>query len=131
MIYKEARFKAKSADLLRKIQAQEIQATTSAVTLLELMLDMANSGFEDQIEAAVSALQDLPALTILPLDKSMSKTAAEHVLKDKITVHDAYHLATALHSGASYFVTRDEGLSSKIRKYVRIVAPEEIAKFSD
>lgn len=126
VIYKESRFGTKSAELLRRVQTREKQAITSAVTLLELLLDMAESGFGDQTEVAIAALEDLIALTIVPLDKAMSKTAAEHVLQDNLTIHDAYHLATALHSQASHFVTRDRNLSRKIAKYVKVVTPEEV-----
>lgn len=101
-------------------------AITSSVTLLEIILDMSASGFADQAEVAIAALEDLRALAILPLDGAMSKTAAKHVLDDEITIHDAYHLATALHSKASYFVTRDLALMKKIRKYISVTAPEHI-----
>lgn len=125
VIYKEPKFRVKSAELLRKVQAEEVTAITSAVTLLEVVLDMSMVGFKDQTEPAIAAIEDLYALTIVPLDKAMSKAAAQHVLDDKITVHDAYHLATALHSRVSSFVTRDASLSKKIRKYVKVTTPEE------
>ena len=108
-------------------EAEEVTAITSSVTLLEVILDMAASGFADQTELAVAALEDLRALTIVPLDKAMSKTAAKHVLDDGITIQDAYHLATALQSGVSCFVIRDTGLAKKIGKYVKAVSPEDLS----
>ena len=126
VIYKEPKFKPKSADLLRRVQAEEVAATTSAVTLLEIILDMTSSGFADQTEVSIASIEDLRALTITPLDSAMSKAAATYVLEDKITIHDAYHLATAVHSKVLYFVTRDVVLSKKIRAHVKVVTPEEV-----
>jgi predicted nucleic acid-binding protein len=127
VIYKEPMFKSESADLLRKIQAEDIKATTSAVTFLEIILDMARRGFADQTEVAISSVEDLRGLTIAQLDKTMSTAAATHVLKDNITIHDAYHLATALHSKVTHFVTRDIALSKKIRTYIDVITPEEVS----
>lgn len=127
VIYKEPKFKDESAELLNKIQTQEVQAVTSSVTVLEIMLDIAKSGFADLVEVAVAAVEDLRGLNIVPLDKEMSKLAAEHVLQDKLTIHDAYHLATALHSNVSYFVTRDHGLSKKIERHVKTIFPDDLA----
>ena len=103
-LYKESEFEAGSAELLRSVQVRNIVAFTSAVTILEMVLDMSSSGFAAQAEAATSLLEDIHQLSIVPLDRDMSQMAARHVLKDNITVHDAYHLATALHSEVQYFV---------------------------
>jgi predicted nucleic acid-binding protein len=56
----------------------------------------------------------------------MAKEAAKYVLKDKLTIHDAYHLATALNLGASCFVTRDEALFRKAKSYLKTIKPEEL-----
>ena len=120
VIYKEQRFRSESPELLLKVHGEQVAAITSAVTLLEVILDMADSGFPDQVEAAVAAIEDLRGLGVVPLGKAMVKTAAEHVLEDRITIHDSYRLATALHSGASLFVTRDAGLAKKIAKYMEV-----------
>ncbi len=126
VIYKEPKFESKSAELLRKIQAGELTAVTSAITLLEIMLDMATTAFAQQTEIALATLEDLRALTIVSLDGTMSKMAAKCVLEDKLTIHDAYHLATSLSVRTSYFVTRDARLAKKIGKYIIIVEPEEV-----
>jgi predicted nucleic acid-binding protein len=128
VVYKESDFERSSAELLNRIQEGKIVAVTSSVTSLEIILDMDLSGFRDQTEAAVAAVEDIRCLSIVPLDQEMAKSSARHILKDRITVHDAYHLATALGSQVLYFVTRDAALSRKIKKYVKVVTPEEILK---
>jgi predicted nucleic acid-binding protein len=126
VVYKELPFQASSAALLRRIQANDLHAISSAVTIAEIMLDMDKSGFGVEAEKALSAIEDIRYLSIVPLDKDMSREAARYVLKDKITVHDAYHLATALRSEAQYFVTRDKSLSNKIKTYIGAATPEQV-----
>lgn len=56
----------------------------------------------------------------------MARLAADHVIRDKVTVHDAYHLATAITEKAEIFVTRDEELGAKIEGYLKAMAPEDL-----
>jgi predicted nucleic acid-binding protein len=126
VVYKELPFQASSAALLRRIQANDLHAITSVVTLAEVMLVMDASGFGVEAEKALLVIEDIRYLSIVPLDKEVSREAARYVLKDKITIHDAYHLATALQSEVQYFVTRDKSLSNKIKKYIGAATPEQV-----
>jgi predicted nucleic acid-binding protein len=76
-------------------------------------------------DKAVALVEDIAGLNILPLDQTMVKVAAEYVVLDGLTVHDAYHLATALSGRADTFVTRDEELVKKISKHIKTMRPEE------
>jgi predicted nucleic acid-binding protein len=125
VIYKEAALSAKSSVFLKKIQAGKLHALTSSVTLMEIVLDMVESGFSEATEVAVASIEDLHNLEIVPLDHTMTKLAADHVIKEKLTIHDAYHLATATSRKARVFVTRDEELSRKVARYMKATVPEE------
>lgn len=125
VIYKETVLSERSSIFLKKIHAGKLQAMTSSVTLMEIILDMVESGFSEIIEVAVASIEDLHNLEIVPLDHSMTKLAADHVTKEKLTIHDAYHLATATSRKARVFVTRDEQLSRKIARYMKATVPEE------
>jgi predicted nucleic acid-binding protein len=125
VIYKETVLNERSSVFLKKIHAGKLHAMTSSVTLMEIILDMAESGFSEIIEVAVASIEDLHNLEIVPLDRSMTKLAADHVIKEKLTIHDAYHLATATSKKARVFVTRDEQLSRKIARYMKATVPEE------
>ena len=125
IIYKEAALSTKSSVFLKKIQAGKLQAITSSVTLLEIILDMVESGFSEATEVAVASIEDLHNLEIVPLDHTMTKLAADHVIKEKLTIHDAYHLAAATSRKARVFVTRDQELSRKVAKYMKATVPEE------
>jgi predicted nucleic acid-binding protein len=125
VIYKETAFSEKSSVFLKKIHSGKLQGITSSVTLLEIILDMTESGFSEEAEVAVASVEDMQNLEIVPLDHTMTKLAAEHVIRDRLTVHDAYHLATATSRKARSFVTRDEPLSKKVARYVNAAVPEE------
>jgi len=125
VIYKETVLNERSTVFLKKIQAGKLQALTSSVTLMEIVLDMVESGFSDVTEVAVASIEDLHNLEIVPLDHTMTKLAADHVIKEKLTIHDAYHLATATSRKARVFVTRDQELSRKVARYMKATVPEE------
>ncbi len=125
IIYKETGVSERSSAFLKKIQSGKLQAMTSSVTLLEIILDMVESGLSEITEVAVASIEDLHNLEIVPLDHTMTKLAADHVTKDKLTIHDAYHLATATSKKARIFVTRDEELSRKAARYIKATVPEQ------
>jgi predicted nucleic acid-binding protein len=125
IIYKEKVLSERSSVFLRKVQTGKLQAITSSVTLLEIILDMVGSGFSEITEVAVASIEDLHNLEVVPLDHTMTKLAAEHVIKEKLTIHDAYHLATATSRKARVFVTRDEELSRKVARYMKATVPEQ------
>jgi predicted nucleic acid-binding protein len=125
VIYKESVLGERSSVFLKKIHAGKLEAITSSVTLLEIILDMVESGFSEAVEVAVASIEDLHNLEIVPLDHSMTKLAANHVVEDKLTIHDAYHLATATSRKAGGFITRDEQLSRKVSRYMKATVPEE------
>lgn len=125
IIYKETVLSERSSVFLRKVHTGKLQAITSSVTLLEIILDMVGSGFSEITEVAVASIEDLHNLEVVPLDHTMTKLAAEHVIKEKLTIHDAYHLATATSRKARVFVTRDEELSRKVARYMKATVPEQ------
>ena len=125
IIYKERVLSERSSVFLRKVHAGKLQAITSSVTLLEIILDMVGSGFSEITEVAVASIEDLHNLEVVPLDHTMTKLAADHVTKEKLTIHDAYHLATATSRKARAFVTRDEELSRKVARYMKATVPEQ------
>ena len=125
IIYKERVLSERSSVFLRKVHDGKLRAITSSVTLLEIILDMVGSGFSEITEVAVASIEDLHNLEVVPLDHTMTKLAAEHVIKEKLTIHDAYHLATATSRKARVFVTRDEELSRKVARYMKATVPEQ------
>ncbi|MEM3407649.1 MAG: type II toxin-antitoxin system VapC family toxin [Nitrososphaerota archaeon] len=126
VIYKERNFYEKSKKFLEEINNGKYQAVTSSITLLEIALDMAESGYIELIDKAIASIEDIKNLEIVSLNKTMTKQAAIFVLRDNISIHDAYHLSTALQQKVKAFITRDEGLQKKINRYIKTATPEEV-----
>lgn len=126
VIYKEPEFRGKSREFLQRIDNGEFHALTSSVTLLEIMLDMTESGYLELTSKAIASIEDMHHLEIASLDKAMTKQAAVFVIRDGLTIHDAYHIATALCMKTEAFVTRDQKLKRKIGRYIKTLTPEEI-----
>jgi len=126
VIYKEQEFFEMSKKFLQRIHSGESQALTSSITLLEITLDMAESGYTTLADKAIASIEDMHSLDIIPLDKTMTKQAATLVLKDNLTIHDAYHLATALCQKAEAFITRDVELQRKINRHIKPASPETV-----
>ncbi len=130
VIYREPVLDKKSASFLRKVHSGKFRAITSPVTVLELMLDVAESSFAEFTEVAVASIEDMRNLQIVALDNTMTKLSAEYVVKERLTIHDAYHLATAVCEKATVFVTRDEDLTKKITRHIKTVPPEKVEQLS-
>ncbi|MEM1575826.1 MAG: type II toxin-antitoxin system VapC family toxin [Nitrososphaerota archaeon] len=126
VIYKEKNFYEKSRKFLEEINNGKYQAVTSSITLLEIALDMAESGYIELVDKAIASIEDIKNLEIVSLNKTMTKQAAIFVLRDNISIHDAYHLSTALQQKVKAFITRDEELQKKINRYIKTITPEEV-----
>jgi predicted nucleic acid-binding protein len=53
-----------------------------------------------------------PALTAVPLDEGIAEGAAELRARHNLRTPDAVQIATAIRSGASWFLTNDAGLAN-------------------
>jgi len=126
VIYREQRFYENSRNFLQKVHDGEHQALTSSITLLEVALDVEESGYLALVDKAIASIEDIRNLDVVSLDKTMTKQAATFVIKDDLTVHDAYHLATALCHKAEAFVTSDDEIQRKIGRYIKTMIPEKI-----
>ena len=126
VVYREQGFYENSRNFLQKVHDGEHQALTSSITLLEVALDMADSDYTALTDKAIASIEDIRNLDVVSLDKTMTKQAATFVIKDDLTIHDAYHLATALCHKAESFVTRDEELQRKISRYIKTMTPKKV-----
>ncbi len=126
VIYDEHGFAQGSEHLLRRIQEGKLVGTTSSVTLTEIALDLAKMGNRDKVDQALGLIERMPNLTICPLGSWTAKLAVKLVLDSGITIHDAYHGATAIEHKAEVFVTRDKYLAKKLKKAVEVSDPEAL-----
>lgn len=126
VIYEEAHHAKGSRILLEKIQKGELAGLMSSVTEMEVALDMEKTGNRERIDDALRLIERMNNLTICPLSSWTARMAAKLVFDSHLTVHDAYHGATAMENGATLFVTRDRTLGDRLKKMIKVSAPEAI-----
>lgn len=63
---------------------------------------------------------------ICPLESWTARLAVKFVLDSHMTVHDAYHSATAIENKTSVFVTRDKFLKKRLANLIKVSEPEDL-----
>jgi len=86
------------------------QATVSTMALLELQVGPYAKGLSDMAEEYYDMLGSLPNFHWIPLTYAIADRAARLRAEHYIETPDAVHLATAMDSGATLFVTSDRDL---------------------
>jgi predicted nucleic acid-binding protein len=101
--------------LFARIDAGEILAITSGLTLAEVLVKpFADSNTALQ-EIYLEALQDRPGLRIIPLARAIlieaARLRAQHAA---LKMPDAIHAATAVTSGTRYFLSNDQRFATVV-----------------
>lgn len=126
VIYEETPFAKGSRLLLENIQSKRVEAITSSITETEVALDLASTGNRDKTDDALRLIERMENLTICPVSSYVAKLAAKLVLDSRLSIHDAYHGATAVENKADVFVTRDRSLGNRLRKTIDVSEPERV-----
>jgi predicted nucleic acid-binding protein len=98
--------------LFDAIEAGAVQAITSTVTLLEVLVAPHRDGNDDLVDRYRRMLLDTRGVDVRPVSEQVAETAAR--LRGDYTVRtpDAIQLATAICGQASIFLTNDRRLPS-------------------
>ncbi len=110
LIEKHPTFFGAVEPIFQAVDAGTIQATTSVLTLLEVLvkpLEANAIALADDFRAAVSASTNL---RVIEVDRSVAELAAGIRASYGYRTPDAIHLATAQLAGADAFVTNDDKL---------------------
>jgi predicted nucleic acid-binding protein len=126
VIYAEPAYSVSSSLLLHRIQDGHVTGVTSSVTETEIGLDLAATGNRDKIDQALMLVERMQNLQISPLGPLTARLAVRLALERGLTVHDAYHAATAVESKASVFVSRDRHLRKKLKGLLDVLEPESM-----
>jgi hypothetical protein len=92
------------------MDAGEVQAQTSALSLYQLLMESYRRGDEttaDRIERLIGAM---PGLTVIPLDGRIARQAAQVRARIGGGLERSIQLATALSEEADLFLTRHSSL---------------------
>ncbi|MGH8581270.1 MAG: type II toxin-antitoxin system VapC family toxin [Gammaproteobacteria bacterium] len=94
--------------LFARIDAGEIAAITSELTLAEVLVKPFADGNAALQQIYVETLHDRPSLTVAPITRTtLIKAARLRAQHTALKMPDALHAATALVSGAKYFISND------------------------
>jgi len=94
--------------LFGRIDAGELTAITSELTLAELLVKPLQMGQDQSQRAYLETLQSGPTLTMAPVSRAVLLDAARlRAQQPALKLPDAIHAATALACNASVFVTND------------------------
>jgi len=89
----------------------DFRVVTSFVMLIEVLVQPLREGRPELAEEYRNILLQSPALTAIPLDEGIAEEAAGLRARHNLRTPDAIQLATAIRSGASWFLTNDAELA--------------------
>jgi predicted nucleic acid-binding protein len=99
--------------LLGRIDAGELAAVTSELTLAELLVKPLQTGLARLQQTYLDTLQSGPTLTVAPITRAILVDAARlRAQQPALKLPDAIHAATALACDAPIFVTNDARFSA-------------------
>ena len=105
-------FLAKIRPFFEAAERNEFRIVTSFVTLIEVLIRPLREGRPELAEEYRNILLQSPALTAIALDEGIAEEAAGLRARHNLRTPDAIQLATAIRSGASWFLTNDAALAN-------------------
>ena len=105
-------FLAKIKPFFEAAERGDFRVVTSYVTLIEVLVHPLRQGRPELAEEYRDILLQSPALTAVALDEGIAEESARLRALHNIRTPDAIQLATAIRSGASWFLTNDAELAS-------------------
>ena len=97
--------------VIRAIEAGEIVARTSELTLAELLVKPLERGMQDLVEAYKAMIATGPNFEVRPVSRDiLIEAAAVRAQRASVRLPDAVHIATARSASCGFFVSEDRRL---------------------
>jgi predicted nucleic acid-binding protein len=96
-----------SSHVIDQIEAGRISAVISSMALLEILVGPYRREAEPLAKSYYSLLRQLPNCRWVDMTYEIADRAAQIRAKYNLKVPDAIHIATAIESGATAFITND------------------------
>jgi predicted nucleic acid-binding protein len=110
------RYQVLCTEVFDAMEAGAIQAVTSTVTLVEVLVQPLAKGAQELASRYEQYLQGGPSLTLRSLDPDLAPRAAQLRARYQIRTPDAIQIAAAIEFGARLFLTNDD----RVRKVTEI-----------
>lgn len=114
-------------EIFRAIDETAILAFTSESTLAEVLAKPLMLGAADLVDIYEEILRPDGALTVVPIERSVLRTAAKLQGELGMKLADAIHIATARRESCDVFLTNDDRLRPKIKNVIHCTALDELA----
>lgn len=112
--------------LFEAIDQRAIRAVTSELTLAEAIAKPLALGANDLVSKYEKLLAANGLITVVPIDRTMLRAAAEFQGRSGTKLLDAIHLATAKQLACDFILTNDKRLSRNVRDDFRWISLPEI-----
>ena len=96
--------------IFQQIAAGNIEATTSVLTLTEILSWPIQQGNTQLLAQYRTLLTTSPHFTLVPIDAAVAETAAHLRSKYRLRTPDAIQISAALTTGCQAFLTNDKDL---------------------
>jgi predicted nucleic acid-binding protein len=96
--------------LFGAIEEGELRGMTSALTLMEVLVNPKRLGREELVDDYTNALTTFPNLTMLNIDASVAAEAASLRAAYNLRPADAIQVAACVAGGADVFITNDNAM---------------------
>jgi predicted nucleic acid-binding protein len=110
--------------IFETIESGQVKASTSVVTLLEILVKPKREGNARAVEEYKFALQTFPNLKLKSVDQAVAEKAAEIRATHNLRPPDAIQLASAITENAEAFITNDDRLKRAAKEIHVIVLRE-------
>jgi len=108
------RYSQVTIPLFRYVEGGGCRAVTSVLSRLEILVRPLQQERQDIADSYRFLLDTFPNLTQISVDEEVANAAALMRARSRLATPDSLHLASALHAGATLFVTNDDDFSKGI-----------------
>lgn len=116
--------------IFESIESGEVNASTSVITLMEILVKPRRERDANAVEEYRFALQTFPNLKLKSVDPTVAEKAAEIMTSLHLRPPDAIQLASAITDNAQAFITNDERLNRATEEIRVIVLSAARSSFS-
>lgn len=109
-----------ATEIFQKLSKKKTRAFTSILSILEAIVPLYQKDKKERIPDYVNFIRGQGLITVVQVDQAVALKAAELRALYKLKTPDSIHLATALISNASLFLTADRDFKLDLVENVKI-----------
>lgn len=122
-----ARYRELARITINGIEKGKWQGITSTITLMEISVRPWQLGLEAAAREYEAVLVHFPNMSIVDVDRTVARAAAQLRAKNNIPPPDALQVAASLSFGATAFLTNDKRLS-KLQDLIDVIVLDDFVE---